>query len=121
MDRRTLLGAFGAAALAPAMTIAAAPPPGRPPRLRPGDTVGLIEPAGFTEDRFDLAVVNLAPRRAQCRVDLPAPSLARGAWSYVDRLGTERWQNDGALLAREGLFLDLPARGAQLFAFRSHS
>ena len=29
----------------------------RPPRLRRGDTVGLVEPAGFTDDTFDLAVV----------------------------------------------------------------
>ncbi len=26
----------------------------KPPRLRPGDTVGLIEPAGFVDDAFDL-------------------------------------------------------------------
>ncbi|MGE4321566.1 MAG: LD-carboxypeptidase [Sphingobium sp.] len=29
----------------------------KPPRLRAGDTVGLIEPAGFTDDRFELALV----------------------------------------------------------------
>lgn len=29
----------------------------KPPRLRPGDTVGLIEPAGFTDDAFDLDLV----------------------------------------------------------------
>ncbi|MBV2148799.1 LD-carboxypeptidase [Sphingobium sp. AS12] len=29
----------------------------KPPRLRPGDTVGLIEPAGFTDDGFDLDLV----------------------------------------------------------------
>lgn len=30
----------------------------KPPRLRPGDMVGLIEPAGFTDDAFDLDIVN---------------------------------------------------------------
>jgi muramoyltetrapeptide carboxypeptidase len=29
----------------------------KPSRLRPGDTVGLIEPAGFTDDAFDLDLV----------------------------------------------------------------
>lgn len=29
----------------------------KPPRLHPGDTVGLVEPAGFTDDSFDLALV----------------------------------------------------------------
>jgi hypothetical protein len=52
----------------------------------------------------DLVVVNMAPHRAQCRVDM------RGRYELVDRLGGERWQRDGEL------FLDLPARGAQLFA-----
>ena len=29
----------------------------KPPRLRPGDVVGLVEPAGFTDDQFDLDLV----------------------------------------------------------------
>ena len=57
LDRRTAIGTLGAAALAAATGISAAPAPLRkPPRLRPGDMVGLIEPAGFTEDAFDLAL-----------------------------------------------------------------
>lgn len=36
---------------------AAAPPPPKPPRLHPGDTVGLIEPAGFPDDPFDIDLV----------------------------------------------------------------
>jgi muramoyltetrapeptide carboxypeptidase len=49
-----MLAGMGGALLA-----AKAPPPvvTKPPRLRPGDTVGLIEPAGFTDDAFDLALV----------------------------------------------------------------
>ena len=49
-----MLGGMGAAVMA-----AKAPPPERvkPPRLRPGDVVGLMEPAGFTDDQFDLDVV----------------------------------------------------------------
>lgn len=55
LDRRMMLAAMGgalAAAKAPAPR-----PPEKPPRLRPGDTVGLIEPAGFTDDLFDLDLV----------------------------------------------------------------
>ncbi|WP_208404958.1 S66 peptidase family protein [Sphingobium vermicomposti] len=50
-----MLAAMGGA-LAAAKAPASAPV-GKPHRLRPGDTVGLIEPAGFTDDLFDLAVV----------------------------------------------------------------
>jgi hypothetical protein len=73
-------------------------------------------------DGFDLVVVNLAPHRAQCRVRLPAPlpTAHGGTWRLVDRLGDERWIRDGAEMAgpgpTQGLFLDLPGRGAQLFA-----
>lgn len=55
LDRRMMLAAMGgalAAAKAPAPRS-----PEKPPRLRPGDTVGLIEPAGFTDDLFDLDLV----------------------------------------------------------------
>ncbi|MHA6768460.1 S66 peptidase family protein [Sphingobium ummariense] len=58
LDRRALIAAFGASLVA-AKAPPAAPPPAlvRPPRLRPGDTVGLVEPAGFTDDAFDLDLV----------------------------------------------------------------
>jgi muramoyltetrapeptide carboxypeptidase len=54
IDRRTAIAAFGSALIA-----ARAPQPfaAKPARLRPGDTVGLIEPAGFTDDAFDLDLV----------------------------------------------------------------
>lgn len=47
------------AGMGAALVAAKAPPPERvkPPRLRPGDVVGLVEPAGFTDDQFDLDVV----------------------------------------------------------------
>jgi hypothetical protein len=70
------------------------------------------------DDRFELVAVNLAPHRAQCRVVPELPGLAPHAWHLADRLGPERWLRDGAELATTGLFLDLPARGAQLFEFR---
>ncbi len=70
------------------------------------------------DDRFDLVVVNLLPHRAQCRVVPDVPGLAPHTWQLADRLGDERWVRDGHELASAGLFLDLPARGAQLFEIR---
>jgi len=79
-DRRMVIGALGTAAalsLSPAAP-AAAPPPSlrRAPRLRPGDTIGLIQPASFTEDDFVLAEVErtivamgLVPKRAKHLTD----------------------------------------------------
>lgn len=62
MDRRAwMAGCGGVLALAAAPSIAATGPVRgplvRPSRLRPGDMVGLIEPAGFTNDAFDLDLV----------------------------------------------------------------
>jgi muramoyltetrapeptide carboxypeptidase len=80
IDRRSVLagtalglGTAGIMAAMPALAIPPAAPPFRKPRrLQPGDTVGLIEPAGFTDDAFDLALVldtiramGLAPRPAK--------------------------------------------------------
>lgn len=66
LDRRAALGGFGTALAltAPAGVVEGArpslPAPRKPPRLRAGDTVGLIEPAGFTDDAFDLALAGEA-------------------------------------------------------------
>ena len=46
----------------------------KPPRLRRGDTVGLVEPAYFTPDAFDLELV-LDTIRAMGLVPKPAPNL----------------------------------------------
>jgi len=77
-DRRTALkglGTFAAAAMAfPAIAAAARPGLRKPPRLRRGDTVGLIEPAGFTDDSFDLQLV-LETIAAMGLVPKPAPHL----------------------------------------------
>ena len=57
MDRRALMGGMGAMLVAAKAPPVAPPALVKPPRLRPGDTVGLIEPAGFTDDGFDLDLV----------------------------------------------------------------
>jgi len=66
---------------------------------------------------FDLVVVNLAPHRSQCYAPLTIPILAEHNWSMRDLLGSERHERFGADLAAQGLYLDLPAHGAQLFQF----
>lgn len=78
-DRRTIIKGLGAVAAAAAIPSAQAAPAARafrkPPRLRPGDTVGLVEPAGFTDDAFDLDLVMEAVR-AMSLVPKAAPHLA---------------------------------------------
>lgn len=69
------------------------------------------------ENHFDLVVVNLAPHRSQCRVELTAQGLKKGRWHMADRIGKERWVRDGADLAANGLYLDVEERGHRLFAF----
>jgi muramoyltetrapeptide carboxypeptidase len=88
LDRRaalTTLG-LGLAALPFAGGAAQQLPMRRPLRLKPGDTVGLIEPAGFTEDRFDLDQV-LATIRAMGLVPKTAPHLMK-RYGYL--AGTDR-------------------------------
>lgn len=59
LDRRTLIGTLGASAALAALPAAGNPAPatGKPPRLSPGDTVGIIEPAGFSDGPERLARV----------------------------------------------------------------
>jgi hypothetical protein len=66
---------------------------------------------------FDVVVVNLAPHRSQCYAPLTVPGLAEFNWSMRDRLGTESYVRVGSDLEAQGLYLDLPAHGAQLFHF----
>ena len=76
LSRRTMIQAAAAATLlVPFAGLAAPlPPRRRPPRLRPGDTVGLVEPAYFTADAFDLDQI-LATIRAMGLVPKPAPNI----------------------------------------------
>ncbi|MFZ2995350.1 S66 peptidase family protein [Sphingobium sp.] len=80
LHRRTLIAGFGAglaawplAARTPVMPSTALV---RPPRLRAGDTVGLIEPAGFVDDAFDLDLV-MDTIRAMGLVPKAAPHLGQ--------------------------------------------
>jgi glycosidase len=66
---------------------------------------------------FDLVVVNLAPYRSQCYAPLRATNLAGHDWSLRDLLSMETHERAGKDLATQGLYLELPAYGAQLFHF----
>ena len=66
---------------------------------------------------FDLVVVNLAWHRSQCYVPLGIAGLAERDWTMRDQLGDERFERVGSDLATQGLYLDVPAYGAQLFHF----
>ncbi len=68
-------------------------------------------------DSFDLVVVNLARHRSQCFVLLTVDGLARRNWLMKDLLGSEEHQRYGDDLQNQGLYLDLPEHGAQLFRF----
>ena len=68
-------------------------------------------------DCFDLVVVNLAPQRSQCFVRLTIDGLARRNWHIKDLLGHEEHRRYGDDLQNQGLYLDLPEYGAQLFHF----
>lgn len=66
---------------------------------------------------FDLVVVNLAGSRSQCFVPMDIPDLAAHHWTMTDLLGTERYERVGSDIAQQGLYLDLPPHGAQVFHF----
>jgi hypothetical protein len=66
---------------------------------------------------FDLMAVNLAPHRSQCYALLNLEHLAAHNWAMKDLLGQESYQRSGDDLQVQGLYLDLPAHGAQLFHF----
>lgn len=66
---------------------------------------------------FDLVVVNLAPHRSQCYVHLQIEKLTGHRWSMKDLFSDEQYERCGQELKQGGLYLDLPAYGAQLFHF----
>lgn len=70
--RSALAGAAAVAALAPFSRLAPAPGPGKPPRLRPGDIVGLVTPASFSDDQAEvdavkatISAMGLVPRQGR--------------------------------------------------------
>ena len=98
-NRRNLIHAAAAAALLAPLAARATPLPPRrkPPRLRQGDTVGLVEPAYFTADAFDLEQV-MATIRAMGLVPRPAPHLLN-RYGYLAGRDEERAADLNAMFA----------------------
>jgi hypothetical protein len=69
-------------------------------------------------ETFDLVVVNLGSGRSQGYVTLTVPGLGQRNWRMRDLLGAEEYQRYGDDLQAQGLYLDLPPQGAQLFHFQ---
>ncbi len=67
---------------------------------------------------FELVAVNLAPYRSQCYVPLKIQNLSAHNWFMKDTLGAEQYTRAGDDLQNQGLYLDLPPHGAQLFKFQ---
>ncbi|MDT9600319.1 S66 peptidase family protein [Sphingosinicella rhizophila] len=116
LDRRTIIAGLGAAAGAlalPSRGFASAAARGKalrkPPRLRPGDTVGLVEPAGFTDDEYDLALV-LENIRAMGLVPKPAPHLAT-RYGYLAGKDEERAADLNAMYADDKVRAVFAVRG----------
>ncbi len=70
-----------------------------------------------TSRRFDLVVSNLAAHASQCFVDLVGDEISDHTWQMKDLLGAEVFVREGVELQERGLFLDVPAHGAQIFRF----
>ena len=99
LNRRTMIQAAAAAALLAPAIARAAPLPARrkPRRLRPGDVVGLVEPASLTPDAFDLEAV-LATVRAMGLVPRPAANLL-SRYGYLAGRDEERAAGINTLFA----------------------
>ena len=108
-DRRTALLGLTALPLAGSAALSAPPPLQKPVRLKPGDTVALIEPAGFTEDRFDLAQV-LATIRAMGLVPRPAPHVTR-RYGYLAGTDKDRATDINAVYADKDVRAVFATRG----------
>lgn len=108
VSRRSWMAGAGAL-LAATRVEAESAGPVKPPRLRPGDTVGLIEPAGFTDDAFDLEVVKetivamgLEPKAA--------PHLA-GRYGYLAGTDKDRAADVNAMFADPNVRAIFAVRG----------
>jgi muramoyltetrapeptide carboxypeptidase len=115
MDRRGMMtgaimsAGMGAGAMLAGTSAMAATPLVKPPRLRAGDTVGLIEPAGFTDDAFDLDLINetivamgLKPKAA--------PHLA-GRYGYLAGTDADRAADVNAMFADPAVRAVFAVRG----------
>jgi hypothetical protein len=71
----------------------------------------------YGEDRR-LVIVNGSPERAQCRLPLDLPELAGSSWELLDRLSGDAYVRHGDEMQSPGLYVELEAFRAHLFAVR---
>lgn len=109
--RRAIVGGMaGLAASAPiAPLFAARPALKRPPALRPGDTVGLVAPAGFVGDRFGLEEIEHTIR-AMGLVPKTAPNLL-ARYGYLAGTDRERANALNAMFADDEVRAIFAVRG----------
>ncbi|HVV51635.1 MAG TPA: alpha-amylase, partial [Polyangia bacterium] len=62
-----------------------------------------------------LVAVNYGPTRGQCYAEIGLRGLGDRALVLTDLMGETRYERDGRTLAREGLYLDLPPWGFNVF------
>jgi muramoyltetrapeptide carboxypeptidase len=103
-----LLGVAIASVASPGAYAAKTAPRIKPPRLRPGDVIGLIEPATASDEPFDLTLVEEAVR-AMGLVPKRAPHLL-GRYGYLSGQDKDRAADVNAM------FADKSVRG--IFAVR---
>lgn len=111
-DRRTTLQVFGALAAAlalPTGALAVQRPVRKPPRLRPGDTVGLIKPAGFLADEVELQFV-METVTAMGLVPKPAPHML-SRFGYLAGGDRERAADVNAMYADDSVRAVFAVRG----------
>ena len=111
-DRRTTLQAFGALAAAvalPTSAFAAQRHARKPARLRPGDTVGLIKPAGFLADEVELQMV-METVTAMDLVPKPAPHML-SRFGYLAGSDRDRAADVNAMYADDNVRAVFAVRG----------
>jgi glycosidase len=70
-------------------------------------------------ERRLLTAVNFGPSQAQCYVTLDMDGLRGRTFTLVDLLSEAQYRRSGAELAGQGLYLDMPAWGRQVFELRA--
>jgi hypothetical protein len=73
------------------------------------------------EERRLLAAVNYGPAQGQCYVSPGLTGLRGKQFELVDLLGEARYEREGDGLAGNGLYLDLPAWGYNLFELKERT
>lgn len=114
LARRRILQAMGAIAAGPSLawgqrTLASSPPLLKPPRLKVGDRVGIISPAGATFRQEDLAIVMDAVRGLGL-VPQPAPHVL-DRYGYLAGTDRDRAADVNRFFADPAIAALLPIRG----------